>query len=107
MSTQFQIATFEFSNRQTLRLTKALGSTVVCMAGSLWLTRDHCPKDHVLEAGDEYRIESTETVIVQALSGARLRLMTPVAFSIHPALAQPSSRPWSLAKAAASVRLAV
>jgi len=99
MSTQSQIATFEFSNRQILRLTQAQGSTVVCLAGSLWLTRDHCLKDHVLEAGDEYRIDSTETVIVQALSGARLRVLTP--------LAQPSSRRWSLAKAAASVRLAV
>ena len=107
MPTQFQIATFEFSNRQTLRLTQAMGSTVVCLAGSLWLTRDHCPKDHVLEAGDDYRIESAETVIVQALSGARLRLLTPVASPSPPSLAHPSSRRWSLAKAAASVRLAV
>lgn len=35
MSTQSQIATFEFSNRQILRLTQAQGSTVVCLAGSL------------------------------------------------------------------------
>ena len=104
MQARFQNATLELSNRQTVRLTQAVGSTVVCLSGCLWLTRDHCPKDHVLEAGEEYRIDSVQTVIVEALGASRLSMLSP---AIARTSSHSSSSRWSLAKAAASVRLAV
>ncbi len=65
------------------------GETVLCLAGSLWLS--HAGQDIILQAGDEYQASQPQLLLCQALQAARLlrRQQTP-----QPALvAQRKSRP--------------
>lgn len=65
------------ADRQMLRLPHPLGQLIVCTEGTLWVTVDGTPEDHVLEPGDSFYATSDAPVIVAALSGARL--------TVHPA----------------------
>jgi hypothetical protein len=38
-------------------------------AGTLWLTQEGDPDDHVLEAGDTFETKRTGALVVQAISG--------------------------------------
>lgn len=57
----------------TLRLAnKRLELRVV--RGCVWITRDHCPQDIVLEAGDSFDQHPGAPVLVHALEAAELLL---------------------------------
>jgi uncharacterized protein (AIM24 family) len=49
-----------------LRIVGNPGTTVACLSGCLWITRDGCPKDFELAAGQEYRVDAAAPVIVGA-----------------------------------------
>jgi hypothetical protein len=56
---------------QTLRVDDALGTEVVCIAGSLWVTHDGEPEDVIVEPGRPYRARHGSTMLVHALGESR------------------------------------
>lgn len=75
-------------NRQTLAMKKdtllsiprPLGYRIDCLRGTLWITQDGYPQDHILAAGEHHVTDRHPRLIVQALetgvvriSGSRVR----------------------------------
>ena len=73
-------ARVRLASQQPLRLTGAAGARLHSVAGVLWVTVDHDPDDHVLQAGESLSIDSPRPVLVSALGGpATLAVCAPVA----------------------------
>jgi Protein of unknown function (DUF2917) len=53
--------------RRALRLGDAQGTRLRAVSGSVWITIDHDPRDIVLDAGDEFVIESQRGLVVLPL----------------------------------------
>ena len=49
---------------------KMVGHAIRCLSGTLWVTQEGDGRDHVLAAGDEFVIESTGVIVVQAFTPA-------------------------------------
>ena len=75
MTATFESARFTLDTTLFLRIVGNPGTTVTCLSGCLWITRDGCPKDFELAAGQEYRVDGIAPVIVSAfepsLAGVR------------------------------------
>lgn len=71
MHTDLNLAATFLERGRSQRLQDARGSLVLCLSGTLWLTQEGDPRDVVLEAGDEARIDRDGLSIVHALSDAR------------------------------------
>lgn len=56
---------------------QALGVTIECLEGSVWVTLDGDLRDLVLDAGQSCKIDRKRRVLIQALDTARVRL-TPL-----------------------------
>lgn len=63
----------------------AKGTTVACLEGALWITRDGDPNDVVLQAGQTYKLPASGAA-VQALCPSRVVVSTPVEQSVYNAL---------------------
>jgi hypothetical protein len=74
MHTELNLAATPLTRGQLHRLQDARGSLVLCLSGTLWLTQQGDPRDIVLEAGDEGRIDQDGLSILSALSDARFVL---------------------------------
>jgi hypothetical protein len=59
---------------ESIRYDDARGRALCCIAGSLWITHDHDPKDVVVEAGETYYVASRERMIVHALRDGTLSI---------------------------------
>jgi hypothetical protein len=57
-----------------LRLKNATGTTISCVNGTLWITRDGCLDDTLLTAGESYRVEDSIRVIVTAFGASLARV---------------------------------
>ena len=55
MRIELEPGALRLARGQTLKLTDALGSTICCNEGAVWITEENVPKDVVLEAGHCYR----------------------------------------------------
>ncbi|MCW5610525.1 MAG: DUF2917 domain-containing protein [Rubrivivax sp.] len=55
----------------TLAIDAPLGQEVFCIEGTLWITHDGDPQDHVVEAGRTYVPACAARMLVHALSRAR------------------------------------
>jgi hypothetical protein len=77
MTTDFDQACIEVSPTLFLRLAEATGTTVVCMEGCLWVTRDGSVKDVLLSSGESYRVGDREQVIVSGVEPSRARVIKP------------------------------
>jgi quercetin dioxygenase-like cupin family protein len=55
----------------TLAVDAPLGQEVYCIAGTLWITHDRDPEDHVVEAGRTYVPACGTRMLVHALADAR------------------------------------
>jgi hypothetical protein len=75
MNTDLNLATTALRRGELLRVVDAKGVLLQCLSGTLWLTQHADPRDVVLEAGDEARIERDGLSIVNALSDARFVLL--------------------------------
>jgi hypothetical protein len=58
-----------------LEVTHALGTSIVCLAGSIWVTLDNDMRDMILHAGQSFKVESSQRVLIQALDTANIRLI--------------------------------
>ena len=56
MRIELQPGALKLARGQTLRVSDALGSTIRCNEGSVWITEEDMPRDVVLEAGGCYRL---------------------------------------------------
>jgi hypothetical protein len=65
-----------FLTRGTLqRVVDGKGTLLQCLGGTLWLTQEDDPRDIVLEAGQEARIERDGVSIVSALRDSSYLLL--------------------------------
>ncbi len=56
---------------------QALGVTIECLEGSVWVTLDGDLRDLILDAGQSCKIDSERRALIQALDTARVRLIPP------------------------------
>ncbi len=78
MTFNLPCATLQLPQRLPLRLTKALGTRVRAVSGSLWVTIDHDPRDRILEPGESTVVDSSLPVLITALGGeASVSLCAP------------------------------
>jgi Protein of unknown function (DUF2917) len=66
----------ELEDGDTLRITPAQRLQLVCLKGTLWITHDKRPEDHILERGESHVAGANVRVLVTALGDARLALST-------------------------------
>ncbi len=74
MHIELQPGALRLARGQTLKVTDALGSTVRCAEGSVWITEEDVPRDVVLEAGAAYRLSRSGLALVHALGDATVAL---------------------------------
>lgn len=55
----------------TLAIDAPLGQEIFCIAGTLWITHDGDPQDHVVEAGRTYVPACAARMLVHVLADAR------------------------------------
>ena len=51
------------------------GTTVICEQGILWLTQSNDLKDYMLRPGDKLVVNQKSTVLIEAMSEARLSIV--------------------------------
>ena len=61
----------------TLTLDDARGVLVRCLEGALWITQHDDQADHVIAAGEVFRVDREGPVVVQAVRAARLAIESP------------------------------
>jgi hypothetical protein len=59
---------------QCIRIDDAVGRTLNCLAGSVWITHDGDPKDVIVECGESYHVTRPERMIVFALRNSAMRM---------------------------------
>jgi hypothetical protein len=64
MTADFDQGCVELDRALFLRMNRAAGTTITCLQGCLWITRDGSPKDVELSPGETYRVEDAARVIV-------------------------------------------
>ncbi len=77
MDANFDQAHLELDHALSLRLANAKGTSVVCLEGCLWVTRDGCPKDIQLAPGESYYLEDATPVIVTGFGPSLARVLRP------------------------------
>jgi len=85
MTAAFEPSCVRMGPTQFLRIVGAPGTIVTCLNGCLWITRDGCPKDFELVAGQAYRVDGAAPVIVGAFEPSLASVSRPTA-SQRPAL---------------------
>lgn len=51
------------------------GTTFICESGVLWLTSKNDYKDYMLEPGDQLVVNEKKTILIEALSAAKLSIL--------------------------------
>ena len=74
MRIELQPGALKLARGQTLRVSDALGSTIRCNEGSVWITEEDMPRDVVLEAGGCYRLRRAGLALVHAFGDATVAL---------------------------------
>lgn len=74
MRIEMQPGALRLAPGQTLKVTDALGTTICCDEGSVWITEENVRKDVVLEAGGCYQLRRAGLALVHAFGDARVAL---------------------------------
>lgn len=74
MRIELQPGALRLARGQTLRVTGALGSTICCSEGNVWITEENMPRDVVLEPGGCYRLRRNGLALVHAFGDAAVAL---------------------------------
>jgi hypothetical protein len=77
MNIKARIARLALRPRDTLILDAARGALVRCVEGLLWITQDGDRADHIVGAGDSFRVDRDGSVIVQTFRPARVAIESP------------------------------
>ena len=67
----------EIAKNGILEVKQALGVTIECLEGSVWVTLDGDRRDVVLDAGHTFNVDRKQRTLIQALDTARVRLIQP------------------------------
>ena len=67
----------EIAKNRILEIKQALGVTIECLEGSVWVTLDGDMRDVILEAGQALYVDRKQRTLIQALDTARVRLLHP------------------------------
>lgn len=67
-------AALGLNRRQRLELDNAVGGTIVCLRGGVWITQHHDSRDIVLGEGERFVFDRPGRAIVQATADSLLRL---------------------------------
>ena len=62
-------------HQDSLTLRRATAALIKVSSGSLWITRDGDPRDHILEPGQAMRLDGSRRTVVAALSRANFSLI--------------------------------
>lgn len=65
------------AKNKILDIKHALGITIACLAGSIWVTLDNDMRDMILHAGHSFKVESNQRILIQALDTAHINLIDP------------------------------
>ena len=59
--------------------------TLICLEGSLWLTRDGDPEDYIVNSGQRLALKPGDKAVANALAASRIRLVSgrPAKFSLN------------------------
>jgi hypothetical protein len=58
------------------------GAGVMCTTGTLWLTQQGDPEDHLLKAGQSFTLNQQGIVLVQGLPWGKARILPPAALEV-------------------------
>jgi hypothetical protein len=72
MKIELEPGALRLARGQTVRVLDALGSTICCNEGSVWITEENVPTDVILEAGHCYRLSREGLALVHAFGDAAL-----------------------------------
>jgi Protein of unknown function (DUF2917) len=65
------------AKNKILEIKHALGITIACLAGSIWITLDNDIRDMILHAGHSFKVKSNQRVLIQALDTAHINFIDP------------------------------
>jgi hypothetical protein len=71
------------AKRDVLTIGRNPGAEIRVEEGVVWLTLDREPTDHVLKAGDVFRLDGRRAAIVSAFEDSRFQIVEPVAAAGH------------------------
>ena len=77
MNLKLDRADLVLARNQTLGLEEALGSTVRCLRGAVWITQAGDYNDHYLRAGDGFRFDRPGLSLVHALEPTEVLVSAP------------------------------
>ena len=67
----------EIARDKILEIKQALGVTIECLEGSVWVTLDGDMRDVILDVGQSFKVDRRQRTLIQALATARVRLIHP------------------------------
>ena len=67
----------EIARDKILEIKQALGVTIECLDGSVWITLDENMHDVIHDAGQSFCVDRMQRTLIQALATARVRLIHP------------------------------
>ena len=59
------------------------GASVMCTTGTLWLTQQGDPYDHLLEAGQSFTLNRRGIVLVQGLPCGKAHILPPASLIVN------------------------
>ena len=77
MNINLDQALIEVNASKFLRIEKTRGTTLSCVSGSLWITRDNCVKDFELLPGDSYVVDARQAITVSGFEPSVVRVFQP------------------------------
>jgi hypothetical protein len=77
MNTNLDQVLAEVSPSKFLRMENAAGTTVSCVAGSLWVTADNCIKDFEILPGDTYVANGRQSITLCGFEPSVVRVFQP------------------------------
>jgi hypothetical protein len=77
MNSHYDQTRVELDDARFLHIVEGAGTTVTCLQGCLWLTRDGCARDFALAPGACYEVEDGTPVIVSAFGPSVAHVTRP------------------------------
>ena len=78
MNLNLDQALVEVDATKFLRMENAAGTTLLCISGSLWVTKDNCIRDFELLPGDRYVAEGRQSLTVCGFEPSVVRVFQPL-----------------------------